>query len=299
MVMRGIDISNWQGGLNLNSVDVDFAIMKATEGLNFVDKFCDSWVQQAKKKGISWGFYHFARNNDPIKEADYFINNTRNYFNEGIPVLDIEDDSIPDWGAYADRFANRIHDVMGVWPLIYTSAGFLSRFNGCKVPKNCGLWCAGYPTPANVWTDAEFPYNCSPWEFVAIWQFTSSLQLNGYSGVLDGNMAYMDANAWKKYANATATQKTESPKSENSKTVSEVAYEVILGKYGNGIGRKKKLEKEGFNYSEVQNYVNELYSIAHKVIHGEYGNGEERIDRLSLAGYNPNAVQYIVNDILS
>lgn len=290
-MIKGIDISNWQAGLDLSSLDIDFAIMKATEGTDFIDAYCDSWVQQAKSKGIKYGFYHFANNNNPSAEAEFFVENTRGYFGEGIPVLDIEDDSIPNWGVYADEFTRRVYELTGVWPMIYTSAGFLSRFAGYECVDYCGLWCAGYPYAYSDWTDDEFPYNCSPWDFVAIWQFTSSLRLNGYNGDLDGDIAYMPLDAWDRYANVTSQH--------SEKTIADVAYEVIRGYWGNGMERKTRLIESGFDYTSVQNYVNELYSIAHKVIHGEYGNGEDRIVRLAQAGYNPEAVQYIVNDILA
>ena len=298
-MLKGIDISNWQGGLNLFNLDVDFAIMKATEGLDFVDSYCDNWVQQAKQKGIKWGFYHFANANDPETEAEFFVNNTRNYFNDGVPVLDIEDGEIDNWGWYADVFTKKVHALTGVWPMVYCSAGYLGCFEDYDVSKNCGLWCAGYPYPATDWGDSEFPYSCYPWDFVAIWQFTSNLQLNGYDGSLDGDYAYMDYEAWDKYANSSEAPTPQPKPKPSKKTVEDVAYEVILGEWGNGLDRKRALEKAGFNYTEVQNYVNELYSVAHKVIHGDYGNGQDRIDRLALAGYNPNAVQYIVNDILA
>lgn len=42
------------------------------------------------------------------------------------------------------------------------------------------------------------------------------------------------------------------------KSVDEIAKEVLLGKWGNGTTRKKKLEAAGYNYSEVQKKVNEL-----------------------------------------
>lgn len=295
-MLKGIDISNWQGGLNLFNLDIDFAIMKATEGTDFVDSYCDNWVQQAIQKNIKWGFYHFANNNSPELEAEFFVNNTRNYFNYGIPILDIEDVNIPNWGAYADRFTKKVFELTGIWCMIYCSSGFLSRFAGYECCENCGLWCAGYPYPYTSWENVEFPYDCQPWDFVAIWQFTSSLQLNGYSGSLDGNYAYMDYDAWDRYANCNSPI---NPQHNYEKTLADVAHEVILGKYGNGMHRKLSLEKEGFNYKEVQDYVNELYSVAHKIIHGEYGNGQDRIDRLALAGYNPDTVQYIVNDILA
>ena len=44
----------------------------------------------------------------------------------------------------------------------------------------------------------------------------------------------------------------------NNKSVEEVARDVIAGKYGNQPERQKKLESEGYNYSEVQGKVNEL-----------------------------------------
>lgn len=44
----------------------------------------------------------------------------------------------------------------------------------------------------------------------------------------------------------------------NTKTVDEIAREVIKGKWGNGADRKKKLTAAGYNYSAVQKRVNEL-----------------------------------------
>lgn len=40
--------------------------------------------------------------------------------------------------------------------------------------------------------------------------------------------------------------------------MTEVAKEVIQGKWGNGSDRKTKLEQAGYNYSAVQAKVNEL-----------------------------------------
>ena len=42
------------------------------------------------------------------------------------------------------------------------------------------------------------------------------------------------------------------------KSVEAVAKEVILGKWGNGSARKKKLTEAGYDYSEVQKMVNKL-----------------------------------------
>jgi hypothetical protein len=44
----------------------------------------------------------------------------------------------------------------------------------------------------------------------------------------------------------------------DTKSVEELANEVIAGKWGNGTERKQKLEAEGYDYSAVQKKVNEL-----------------------------------------
>lgn len=47
---------------------------------------------------------------------------------------------------------------------------------------------------------------------------------------------------------------------EPKKSIDEIAKDVINGKYGNYPERKINLEKEGYNYNEVQQRVNEILS---------------------------------------
>lgn len=90
------------------------------------------------------------------------------------------------------------------------------------------------------------------------------------------------------------------------KTVSELAQEVIDGKWGTGAERKEKLTKAGYDYNAVQAEVNRLLApkkksneeIAREVIAGKWGNGQERKDRLKAAGYNPTTIQKIVNTLI-
>lgn len=93
---------------------------------------------------------------------------------------------------------------------------------------------------------------------------------------------------------------------DNRKSVKEIAQEVIAGKWGNGSSRKKALEKAGYDFNTVQNYVNNLLAtkqksntqIAKEVIAGKWGNGYARKINLEKAGYNYNAIQAIVNTLL-
>ena len=53
MVMRGIDISKWQSGIDLSAVNADFVIVKATEGIGYVDKSCDGFFQKTLRNLVS------------------------------------------------------------------------------------------------------------------------------------------------------------------------------------------------------------------------------------------------------
>ena len=48
MSMNGIDISNWQKGIDLTKVPCDFVIIKATQGTDYVNPDYDRAYQQAK-----------------------------------------------------------------------------------------------------------------------------------------------------------------------------------------------------------------------------------------------------------
>ena len=91
-----------------------------------------------------------------------------------------------------------------------------------------------------------------------------------------------------------------------SKSIEEIAREVIDGKWGNGSERKKKLTESGYNYTEVQSKVNSLLrarkksneEIAKEVIQGKWGNGATRRIRLTASGYNYAEIQRLVNRMI-
>ena len=294
--MNGIDISNWQAGISPSALDIDFCICKATEGLDYTDQCCDGFIQECIDNDLLWGFYHFARENEPEDEAEFFYNECLGYMNKGIPVLDYETQNY-DNREWCERFLNRFHELSGVWAMLYISASRCGEYENSWIPNTCGLWVAGYPWDNPNWTEQDMPYNIYPWSFAAIWQFTSGLFLDGYDGRLDGDIAYMDENAWMKYAQSTDNpQHGDNSKPEPSgKTVDDYALEVVLGEYGDGEDRKRLL---GSKYEEVQARVNKLYEIAYEVIDGKWGNGWNRMQALEGAGYPYSLVQLIVNKIL-
>lgn len=291
--MRGIDISNWQASINLEKLKFDFCICKATEGLTFVDPYCDGFIQKLIKLNKLWGFYHFNGTNSPEKEAEYFYTNCKNYFNHGIPVLDYEVHNANDRD-WIEKFVSKLYQLSGVYCVVYMSASWCSIMNGSWVPDKCGLWVAGYPYNYEDWTVDHMPYNISPWKFAAIWQFTSSLRLNGFWDSLDGDIAYMDSDGWNKYANT----KGNSGKVQPTLSYKELVLEILIGEWGNGDDRKRMLKEHGYDYETAQNMINKYYEIADEVIAGKWGNGWNRENALNGAGYNYQAVQYIVNQKL-
>ena len=93
-----------------------------------------------------------------------------------------------------------------------------------------------------------------------------------------------------------------------SKSIDELAREVIAGNWGNGEDRKQRLKAAGYDYSAVQAKANELMGtatatksideLAREVIIGKWGNGADRKNRLTAAGYNYSTVQARVNELL-
>lgn len=296
MSMKFIDISNWQAGLDIPTVvkngGLGAVVVKATEGLNFVDKSCDGFVQKCIANSIPFGFYHFARNNDASAEAEFFRKNTTGYEGKGIPVLDWEDGQSIAW---VNKFVERYHELTGVWPWVYGNAW---RFNQGTVNTNCGRWVAGYPsngiTDINYGLNNDCAYKVNN-GLVCAWQFSSSVRISGYSGNLDGDVFYGDATAWDKYAGGSpASGGSGGSTTTPSGSVLSLAVGVMQGKYGNGTARKQAL---GSRYDEVQDFINHIstasaQTLAQEVLAGRYGNGDTRKTAL---GSRYNEVQAIVN----
>lgn len=204
MAMQGIDISGWQAGIDLSKVPCDFVIVKATQGVDYVSGACDTQIQQAISLSKPFGFYHYVGGSGATAEADFFIDHAAGYFGKGIPCIDWEKGDNSAWGDtnYLKQLVQRVIDRTGVKPLVYASAS--SYPWDVAQALDCGTWVAQY---AN---DAETGYQDAPWNegsySCAIRQYSSHGRLDGYSGFLDLDKAYMDADGWKKYAVAAGSQ---------------------------------------------------------------------------------------------
>lgn len=270
-MLKGIDISKWQAGINLSALgnQVDFVICKATEGVGYTDKNCDGFYQEAKRLGKKLGVYHFARpdlGNSAVEEADYFIKETKGYHKEAILILDWEPqgNSIANTG-WAKGWLDRVYEKTGVKPLIYMSASVVRAYDWSKVVAgDYGLWIANYGS--NNGTAQKGVFNNYPlryWSFYALWQYTSKGRLSGYNGNLDLNYFSGDKTAWDKYAGGSPSSNTgtSKPSQPPKKSTDEIAREVIDGKWGNGDVRENRLKAAGYDYQTIQNRVNQILGI--------------------------------------
>lgn len=311
----GIDVSHWQG-------DFDFARAKSKEGVEFAilkagggdaGLYKDSKFEANYKKcedcGLPKGAYFYGNAKSTAeakKEAEYFISILSGKKYEYPVFYDVEGKMITD----NDR-ATLTEIVMafcftmeaaGYWVGIYSSESFFySEMNDGELTRYShwvARWGKSKPAPTS---GAE----TQMWQFGGETNLIRSNKINGQT--CDQDYCYVDYPAKIKAAGLNGYSKGGNA-APAKKTSTEIADEVIAGKWGNGTERKEKLTDAGYNYSEIQNIVNgklgvkpkkSVDEIAKEVIHGDWGNGSERKQRLMESGYNYSEVQSKVNEMLS
>jgi GH25 family lysozyme M1 (1,4-beta-N-acetylmuramidase) len=194
-VQQGIDVSHWQGTIDWAKVKASgrtFVFAKATEGIGFEDSSYDQNKAGAMAAGLHFGAYHFARpgSNNPVTEADWFVDTARLQHGMLLPVLDLEltgglgTSGLTTW---VKAWLGRVYERTGVRPMIYTSPSFWrnamgdSRWfadNGYSM-----LWVAHWgvtspSVPGSNWGGRS-------WTF---WQYSNSGTVPGISGGVDLNL---------------------------------------------------------------------------------------------------------------
>ena len=213
MSLNGIDISNWQSGINLSSLKTDFIIVKSSEGINWTDPSFSKLYRAAKLTGKRLGVYHFARptaNNDPVVEADSFLNiiSKEDVVGRALLVLDWEAENKHNT-SWAKKWLDRVYTKTGIKPLIYMSESVANAYDWSAV-ANSGyeLWVARYrdytPDYDFDMSNAGAKPSVKYWKTYKMWQWTSSGRLVGYSGNLDCNLFYGTGEDWDKLVGKTS-----------------------------------------------------------------------------------------------
>jgi len=210
MSLKGIDISAAQD-IDVSGLSIDFVVIKATGGTQYVNPKCDTNYQQAKNSGKLKGVYHYYSDgyggDNPIAEANWFVDNIQGYINDAILVLDWERGGNPQVSdvSKAKAFLDHVQARTGIKPLIYMSASLVSELDWSSViAGDYGLWVAAYTYNNTPIYDFNMPESNDPnpsWGSVGdiMWQFTSNGHIAGYNGNLDCDYFYGNANTWNAY----------------------------------------------------------------------------------------------------
>ena len=288
---KGIDVSTWQGNIDFNKVKksgIDFVIIRAGFGreLSQKDNCFEQNYKNAKAAGLKVGAYWYSYADsieDAKKEAKTCMEAIKGKSFELPIFFDLEEQSQFARGkSFCSSIVSAFCDTMiagGYKTGLYISLSPLMDYISSEVRNKYTLWIAQY--------NSVCQYNGK----YAIWQYSDIGRVNGISGNVDMNYLYDESIIT-------------GSKTQNIKSIDQLAKEVIAGKWGNGDERKKKLTAAGYNYYVIQNRVNELMNrksvdeLAYEVIDGKWGAGQERKDKLIKAGYDYYAVQKRVNDLM-
>jgi lysozyme len=204
---NGPDVSSWQhvDGRVINWFMVrgsghDFAMVKATEGLNYINPYfvVDSLMMRAA--GVARGVYHYANPaQSPELQAAFFTTMVlgENGPLDLPPVLDLETTgglSAPALIDWTHRYLTTVQALTGRMPIIYTYPRFWRTAMADTTEfTRYPLWIADYRYPNGP---GPLPGGWRQWTF---WQRTDCGVVPGVAGCTDVNVysgAQGDFNAY-------------------------------------------------------------------------------------------------------
>ncbi len=187
--VHGIDISHHQGNIvwpavkkmQVKDITLDFAYIKATEGLSKVDDcYKRNWMK-CRELYIPHGAYHFyLPNKSGAAQAINFIKTVKLQPGDLPPVVDIEKmyGTTPEaMRIELKLWLNMIETHYGVKPIIYTYVNFYENYLG-KDFDGYPLWIAHY-------VQRRQPRIQRDWAF---WQFNEHGTVNGITASTDFNV---------------------------------------------------------------------------------------------------------------
>ncbi len=174
--LDGVDVSHYQSGRidipKAQAAGLRFMYAKTTEGTTEPDRTYRAKMRMARRAGIPFGSYHFARPGlgDAQREAMCFLKRADIRAGDMVPMLDLESTEglnraqltawVGTWVATVERELAR-KGLVGK-PIIYTRFDLDQGF-GCR------LWVARYNE------SGEPPRIPAPWKRAAVWQHSNGV----------------------------------------------------------------------------------------------------------------------------
>ena len=184
----GIDISHYQRKEDIKwdslsiangSIPIEFVVLRATMGNRSADKHFDEFWKLSKENKLIRGAYHFYRaDEDPIFQANNFLENVKLESGDLPPILDIE--KIPKKKSKEKLvedlkiWCKIVEEKYGVKPIIYTYYHYYKDYLKGEF-DDYPLWLANY-------NDVPAPSPDDNWDF---WQFTEKGIVYGINTKVD------------------------------------------------------------------------------------------------------------------
>lgn len=193
----GFDISHYQKKEDIkwdsltianDGIKLDFVVMRATMGNRKKDKHFDDFWETSKKNELIRGAYHFYRaDEDPVMQANNYLESVKLESGDLRPVLDIE--RVPRRKSQ-EKFIEDlkvwlkiVEDKYGEKPIIYTYYYYYKDHLKGEF-DDYPLWLANY-------NDVMVPSPDDDWK---LWQFTEKGIVKGINTKVDLNI--YNGNLW-------------------------------------------------------------------------------------------------------
>lgn len=238
---KGIDLSKWNRVTDyskLKEQGVEFAIIRCGYGKlpTQKDELFEQHYANLKVNGIKVGCYLYSYCNaeeNAVLEAENCLNLIKGKQFD-LPIFyDLEDKVTKPLGKekitnIALKFCEIIKNA-GYNVGIYANLDWFKNYIDVTKLTNCYIWLAQWGENHTADFNVDF------------WQYSDSGKISGITGNVDLNKQF--------------TEITE--ENYNKFTNEEMADKVIKGEFGNGEERKNKLESLGYNYTAIQEIVNQ------------------------------------------
>ena len=192
--LLGIDISNWQAGIDLAAVNPDFTIVMVTQDTGpyaFTNAYYREQIEASLALGKPTGTYHYVGGgangdaDDARAEADRFLAAVRDTGrqNDVFYAIDWEQGDNTAWGnlAYLSIIIARVQEATGKPVLLYASSSVYPWETASG--HGCVTWAAQYAdSEPTGWTAS--PWSDGTWS-ARMHQYTGTGRVTGYGGNLD------------------------------------------------------------------------------------------------------------------
>jgi lysozyme len=198
--IKGIDISHYQGAIDWKKIkDIDFIIVKATGGTDYIDPNFYKNFDSIRSLGITRGVYHFYyASDDAIFQAEHFISTIGNLKPHDLPpILDIEildNTSVKDMLKGIKKWLSLVESKTKKRPIIYSSISFYKEYLNDKELQKYPIWIAEYSH-----IDIKKINQKLPNKDIVLWQYTQHGKVDGISGYVDKSIFYSDKNSFNKF----------------------------------------------------------------------------------------------------